>query len=178
MAPPPASSDSPAPAPPRSVRAALGLGSNLGDREQLIRAAISAIASTSGVEVVATSRLVETDPVGGPEQPDYLNTVVVVDTVLSPDDLLGLARRCEERAGRERSERWGPRTLDVDVLAYDQVTSHDVALTLPHPRATERAFVLLPWAEVDPTFVVSGRTVQEWAALVDATGVRPFEGSA
>ena len=71
-----------------------------------------------------------------------------------------------------RAERWGPRTLDVDVLAYDEVESNDPELTLPHPRATKRAFVMVPWAEVDPGFVVSGRTVKEWADLLDASGVR------
>ena len=89
-------------------------------------------------------------------------------------DLAATAHHCEAMAGRERHERWGPRTLDVDVLAYGDVVSNDPVLTLPHPRATERAFVLVPWAAVDPAFVVAGQSVADWAAAVDASGVRPF----
>jgi 2-amino-4-hydroxy-6-hydroxymethyldihydropteridine diphosphokinase len=154
------------------VRAAYGLGSNLGDRQKLLAEAITTIGQAPGISVVAVSPVVETDAVGGPEQPDYLNAVVVVDTTLTPEQMLELAQHCEQRAGRVREERWGPRTLDVDVLAYDAVSSDDVTLTLPHPRATERAFVMVPWAAVDPTFVVLGRTVQEWSDSLDQSGVR------
>ncbi|HEX5018019.1 MAG TPA: 2-amino-4-hydroxy-6-hydroxymethyldihydropteridine diphosphokinase [Actinomycetes bacterium] len=154
------------------VRAAFGLGSNVGDRVQHVRDAIAEIGDESGVSTVGVSQLVETDPVGGPEQPEFINAVVVVDTVLQPRELLALAQRCEQRAARVRTERWGPRTLDVDLLAYDDVDSDDPELTLPHPRATQRAFVMVPWAQVDPEFVVSGRTVEEWADLLDASGVR------
>lgn len=160
---------------PTPVRAALGLGSNLGDRRALLTAALESLRDEPGVEVVAVSSLVETDPVGDVAQPDFLNAVVVVDTSLAPLELLALAQRCEQDAGRVRGERWGPRTLDVDVLAYDAVESDDAVLTLPHPRAVERAFVLVPWAEVDPTFEVAGRTVQAWAAEADRCGVRPSE---
>jgi 2-amino-4-hydroxy-6-hydroxymethyldihydropteridine diphosphokinase len=159
-----------------SVRAALGLGSNVGDRVHTLESAIAEIARTPHVSIAAVSPFVETDPVGGPEQPDYLNAVVVVDTVLGPEDLLAVAHSCEQQAGRVRGVRWGPRTLDVDVLAYDQIERDDEALTLPHPRATKRAFVMVPWAVVDPSFVVAGRTVREWADAIDDSGVRPFEG--
>jgi 2-amino-4-hydroxy-6-hydroxymethyldihydropteridine diphosphokinase len=101
----------------------------------------------------------------------------VVDTSLTPDDLLGIAQRCERRAGRVREVRWGPRTLDVDVLAYDAVELESPTLTLPHPRAAERAFVMVPWAAVDPDFVVFGRRVAEWAQLLDGSGVRLVEGT-
>lgn len=160
---------------PTPVRAALGLGSNLGDRLALLSAALESLASEPGIDVVAVSSLVETDPVGDVAQPDFLNAVVVVNTTLPPLELLALAQRCEQDAGRVRGERWGPRTLDVDVLAYDAVESEDAVLTLPHPRALERGFVLVPWAEVDPAFEVSGRTVQAWAADVDRSGVRASE---
>ena len=158
-----------------TVRAAFGLGSNLGDRHAFLANAIAALRSTPEVTVVGVSPLVESDPVGGPAQPDFLNAVVVVDTTLAPEALLELAQRCESEAGRERSERWGPRTLDVDVLAYGELTTDDPVLTLPHPRAVERAFVLIPWAAVDPHFVVAGRSVADWAAEVDASGVRPAD---
>lgn len=157
------------------VRAALGLGSNLGDRHALLANAIETIESTPGITVVGVSPVVESTPVGGPPQQDFLNSVVVVDTTLTPDALLELAQRCETDAGRERRERWGPRTLDVDVLAYGDLTTDDPELTLPHPRAVVRAFVLVPWAVVDPHFVVAGRTVSDWAADVDVSGVRPAD---
>jgi 2-amino-4-hydroxy-6-hydroxymethyldihydropteridine diphosphokinase len=158
------------------VRVAFGLGSNLGDRRQYLADAVATIGEDPGITVVAVSPLVETDPVGGPEQPDYLNAVVIVDTTLTAEAVLDLAQHCEQRSGRKREQRWGPRTLDVDVLAYDELTSDSATLTLPHPRATERAFVMVPWAVVDPTFVVLGRSVKEWADALDDSGVRSVGG--
>ncbi|MCZ3389412.1 MAG: 2-amino-4-hydroxy-6-hydroxymethyldihydropteridine diphosphokinase [Actinomycetia bacterium] len=156
------------------VRAALGLGSNVGDRQSHLKNAMATVRTTPKVVVVEVSPFVETVPVGGPDQPDFLNAVVVVETTLTPEALLALAHQCEQGAGRQREERWGPRTLDVDVLAYGDVVSTNPELTLPHPRATERAFVLVPWAAIDPVFVVNGRSVADWAAAVDTSGVRPF----
>ena len=120
----------------------------------------------------------ETDPVGGPaDQPAYLNAVVVADTVLEPQALLALAHRVEDAHGRVRVEHWGARTLDVDVLAVDALRSDDPVLTLPHPRAHERAFVLVPWSDVDPDFDVPGRgRVRDLLAALpaaDRAGVRP-----
>ena len=155
------------------TRAALGLGSNLGNRLAHLESAIAAIGSTPGVDVVGVSPFVESVAVG-PPQPDYLNAVVVIDTSLTAEALLGLARCCEAEARRVRDQRWGPRTLDVDVLAYGQASSDDAELTLPHPRATQRAFVMVPWAAVDPDFVVAGRSVAEWAGQLDAAGLRPM----
>ena len=155
-----------------SRRAALALGSNLGDRTATLRAAVAELAATSGVELVAVSTAYETTPVGGPHgQPPYLNAVVVVDTDLAPADLLARAHEVEAAHGRVRAERWGPRTLDVDLLAVGDVRSADPALTLPHPRAHERGFVLVPWAEVDPAFVVPGLgTVAELLGRLGAAG--------
>jgi len=155
-----------------ATRAALGLGSNLGDRLSHIEGALATIAATPGVTVVGVSPIIESVAVGGPDQPDYLNAVVVIDTVVAPKELLALARTCEANAQRVRHEQWGPRTLDVDVLAYGEVSSDDTELALPHPRATERAFVMMPWAAVDPQFVVAGRTVAEWATQLDNRGIR------
>jgi 2-amino-4-hydroxy-6-hydroxymethyldihydropteridine diphosphokinase len=154
------------------VRAALGLGSNLGDRRATLDRVVERLRSTPDVWVVAVSSFVESDPVGGPEQPVYLNAVVIIDTTLTPDELLAMAHDCEDEARRVRGVRWGPRTLDVDLLAYDELVVSSANLTLPHPRATERAFVLVPWAEVEPDREVAGRRVAEWAAAVDASGVR------
>ena len=159
---------------PGPRRAAFGLGSNLGDRFASLQAAVDVIAAEPGVRVVGVSPVVETDPVGGPEQDDFLNAVVVVDTSLPPFELLALARRAEQSRGRTREVRWGPRTLDVDVLAVGDVLDDDPELTLPHPRAHERAFVLVPWAAVDPDAVVPGRgRVADLATSLGSAGVRP-----
>jgi 2-amino-4-hydroxy-6-hydroxymethyldihydropteridine diphosphokinase len=141
----------------RAVRAALGLGSNLGDRAEILRSAVAEIGAASRIRLVAVSSVYETPPVGGPAgQGPYLNAVVVVDTDLSHGELLELAHAIEDKHARVREERWGPRTLDIDLLAVGSVVVVTPELTIPHPRATERAFVLVPWAEVDPGFEVPG----------------------
>ncbi len=155
-------------------RAALALGANLGDRLAALRVAVDRLATAPGTRAVAVSSVFETDPVGGPDdQPAYLNAVVVVDTDRSAEELLALARAVEVELGRERSVRWGARTIDVDVLAVGAELVDTPELTVPHPRACERAFVLVPWAAVDPEFVVPGRgRVADLAAAVDPAGVR------
>jgi 2-amino-4-hydroxy-6-hydroxymethyldihydropteridine diphosphokinase len=141
-------------------RAVLSLGANLGDRAAALRAAITAL-KDDGV-LVARSTLYETPPWGPVEQPPYLNAVVVVRGDRDAAGWLARAHELEQAAGRTRDERWGPRTLDVDVVTVTgddgrPVLSADSALTLPHPRAHERAFVLVPWASLDPTAVLPGR---------------------
>lgn len=155
-------------------RAALALGSNVGDRAGHLQAAVDRIASTPGVSSVVVSPVYETDAVGGPVgQPAFLNAVLVLETDLSAPALLALAQAAERDRGRVRDVRWGPRTLDVDVLAVGSEVDDDPVLSLPHPRAAERAFVLVPWADVDPAFAVPGRgTVADLAAAQDRTGVR------
>ena len=126
--------------------------------------------------VVAVSAIFETAPVGGPAQPDFYNAVVLVDTTLTSSELLAVAHSLEAAAGRVRLEHWGPRTLDVDVLAYDDERSDDPELTLPHPRAYERAFVVLPWLEIDPDGRIDGRgTLAELAAALGTHGVRRLD---
>jgi 2-amino-4-hydroxy-6-hydroxymethyldihydropteridine diphosphokinase len=140
------------------TRVALALGANLGDSAATLQSALDALGSRSGLRVRGVSSVFETDAVGGPEgQPAFLNAVVVADAELSARDLLTLLHQIESRHGRIREVHWGPRTLDLDLLAYGAETSQDSTLTLPHPRAHERAFVLVPWAEVDPAFEVPGR---------------------
>jgi len=154
-------------------RVAFGLGSNLGDRGSNLQFAVDLIAADPGVRVVGVSAVYETTPVGGPEQNDYLNAVLVVESVLTPEELLTLAQLCEESAERKRGTRWGPRTLDVDVLAVGDARSADSALTLPHPRIRERAFVLKPWADVDPDFAPwQEESVAELLRGVSQRGVR------
>jgi len=139
------------------MRAFLGLGSNLGDRWAYLREAVAALP-----DVVAVSPVYETSPVGGPAgQGPYLNCVVELDTALGPRALLELAQRLEGTARRERAERWGPRTLDVDVLLIDDLTVDEPDLVVPHPRMWERRFVLAPLADLAPELLPEG-----WEARV------------
>ena len=137
-------------------RAYLALGSNIGDRLAYLQLAVDALVAADGVEVVAVSRVYETAPVGGPPQDAYLNAVVATETGLDPYALLALAQRIEGDAQRVRLERWGPRTLDVDVLLYGDLRLGDPELTLPHPRMLERGFVLAPLRDVAPALVDAG----------------------
>jgi 2-amino-4-hydroxy-6-hydroxymethyldihydropteridine diphosphokinase len=146
------------------VRAYLAIGANLGDRAAALQGAVDGLAA-GGLDVVAVSPVYETTPVGGPPQPDYLNAVVAVETAVSPRELLELAQRVEAAAGRVRLERWGPRTLDVDVLLVGELTVDEPDLVVPHPRMAERAFVLVPLADLD----------SRWRAAADALGVREAE---
>ena len=141
-----------------AVVAYLGLGSNLGDRLANLQAAVDALQGEPALRVAASSRVWETTPVGGPPQPDYLNAVVRIETDLSARDLLDVARRVESRLGRIRKERWGARTIDVDVLLYDEEQIDEPDLVVPHPRMTERAFVLLPLLELEPDPVLPDGT--------------------
>ncbi len=153
------------------ARVVLALGANLGDRAATLRRTVAAVAEAA--QVVAVSAIYETAPVGGPPQDDYYNAVVIAQTPLSPREVLAVAHRIEADSGRTRQVRWGPRTLDIDVIAYDDVVSDDADLTLPHPRAHERAFVLVPWLDADPAAVLPGRgPVRRLLDTVDVTGVR------
>jgi 2-amino-4-hydroxy-6-hydroxymethyldihydropteridine diphosphokinase len=134
----------------RARRAYLGIGSNVGDRARHLQGAVDGLAAAERVTVVAVSPVYETEPVGGPEQPDYLNAVVAVETDLTPRQLLEIAQRLEHEAGRVRGERWGPRTLDVDVLLVGDEHVDEPDLVVPHPRLFERAFVMVPLADLDP----------------------------
>jgi len=143
-------------------RAFIALGSNLGDREGYLRGALREIGT-----IVAESQVYETDPVGGPdEQGPYLNMVVEIETTLDPFALLRRCQRIEAEAMRQRVVRWGPRTLDVDVILYDGVTIQSDELTLPHPRFDERRFVLVPLAEIAPDRCPDG-----WDDLLEPAGV-------
>jgi 2-amino-4-hydroxy-6-hydroxymethyldihydropteridine diphosphokinase len=147
------------------VRAYIGLGSNLGDRLGYLQLGVDALALVPGVVVVAVSRVYETAPVGGPPQDAYLNAVVAIETNLDPHDLLHRGQQIEERAARERVERWGPRTLDVDILLIDGVRADTDDLTIPHPRMWERGFVLAPLRDVAPDLVEADLT---WEGVREA----------
>jgi 2-amino-4-hydroxy-6-hydroxymethyldihydropteridine diphosphokinase len=155
-------------------RAVIALGANLGNRLETLQGAIDALEDTPGVRVKAVSPVYETEPWGVDpgSQPSYFNAVVVVKTTLPPASLLERAHAVEEAFHRVRDERWGARTLDVDIVAYADLVSDDPVLTLPHPRAHERAFVLAPWHDVDPEARVPGvGAVAELLTGVGRSGV-------
>jgi 2-amino-4-hydroxy-6-hydroxymethyldihydropteridine diphosphokinase len=146
-----------APPPGEPVDVVLALGTNVGDREEHLRRAVRALAAAPGLTVRAVSPVYETAPVGGPEQGRFLNLVLLAAAMLEPEPLLDLAQSVERELGRVRTVRWGPRSIDVDVIAYADRVQEEERLTLPHPRAHERAFVLRPWADVDPRAELAGR---------------------
>jgi 2-amino-4-hydroxy-6-hydroxymethyldihydropteridine diphosphokinase len=136
----------------------IGLGANLGDREATIRAALERLDAEEGIEVVRVSLLRETDPVGYADQPRFLNGVAELETELSPGELLERLLAVERDLGRVRQgPRYGPRTIDLDLLLYGDAVVDEPGLEIPHPRMTERRFVLEPLAELDPDRVVPGR---------------------
>jgi 2-amino-4-hydroxy-6-hydroxymethyldihydropteridine diphosphokinase len=161
-------------------RAVLSVGSNLGDRLGTLQGCVQAIGGLPETDVLAISPVYETAPVGGPAQPDYLNAVLIAGTGLAPLDLLAGTQRIEADFGRVRAEgsqRFGPRTLDIDIISYDDQISDDPMLTLPHPRAHERAFVLAPWHDLDPAASLPGHgPVAALLAGLDRAGVRGRAG--
>ena len=155
----------------------LALGCNLGDRLANLQTGLDYLAAAPGLRVTAVSAVFETAPVGGPPQPDYLNAVLLADSELPATQILRLCHEAEQALGRVRDQRWGPRTLDVDLIACDDEVTGDPELTLPHPRAHERAFVLLPWLDVDAgARLVGFGSVADLLARVDQTGVTRLEG--
>jgi 2-amino-4-hydroxy-6-hydroxymethyldihydropteridine diphosphokinase len=152
------------------TRAYIGLGSNLGDPAATLRAAAARLASLG--QIAAASLVYETEPVGVEDQPPFRNAVVALDTALEPLVLLDALQAIEADFGRERTIRWGPRTLDLDLLWYDGADRDTERLTLPHPRAHEREFVLRPLSEVAPELPLAGSTVRELLAALAPQGVR------
>lgn len=157
-----------------ATQAFLGLGSNLGDREALLRAAVAELDAADGVRIVAKSSLYETPPWGPVPQGPYLNLCVGIETALSASELLELCLAIERVHGRERLVRWGPRTLDIDLLVYGEARIDEPKLVVPHPRMLERAFVLVPLAEIAGDRVVKGRRIRQWAEDVDTSEIRLF----
>ena len=139
----------------------------------MLQGAIDAIADTPELTVLAVSSVYETDPVGGPEQPDFLNAVVLAESSQSPRTLLERAQAVEQAFDRTREVHWGPRTLDIDIVAVGELMVQEPDLVVPHPLAAERAFVLVPWCDVDPEATVPGAgQVGELVARLDTSGVR------
>jgi 2-amino-4-hydroxy-6-hydroxymethyldihydropteridine diphosphokinase len=157
------------------TRAHVALGSNLGDRMATLDTAVRALDADDKTHVMAVSRVYESEPVGGPEQGPYLNAVAVLETDRDPHSLLDLLLLTEDRLGRVRTERWGPRTADLDLILYDGPPVSSPDLTVPHPRARERAFVLVPLVEVDPyaSFPDGETAAEALARLGPVSGVVP-----
>ncbi|HEY5359849.1 MAG TPA: 2-amino-4-hydroxy-6-hydroxymethyldihydropteridine diphosphokinase [Streptosporangiaceae bacterium] len=162
----------------------LALGSNLGDRLENLQRGIGLLSGDAGpagdgLRATAVSGVYETDPVGGPPQDDYLNAVLLAASALPAIEILRRGQAAEAALGRVRTERWGPRTLDVDVIACGDERSTDPGLTLPHPRAHERAFVLVPWLEVAPDACLPGwGPAAGLLADIGTAGVRRLAGTA
>ena len=157
----------------KARQAVLALGSNLGDRHDILQGGVDAIAGIEGVRLTRVSPVYETVPVGGPPQPEYLNAVVLAAISIPPRELLDQLHEVEAAFDRVRLVRWGPRTLDIDIITVAGEHSDDPDLTLPHPRAHERAFVLAPWHDVDPDAVLPGYgPVAGLLGAADQTGIR------
>jgi 2-amino-4-hydroxy-6-hydroxymethyldihydropteridine diphosphokinase len=155
----------------RRNRAWLGLGGNLGDPQKAMASALQAIAADPRNDVVAVSSVYRTPPWGKTDQPDVLNAVASVETGLSPRELLDLCLNAEKGLKRVRAERWGPRTIDIDLLLFDDRTIGEPGLVVPHPRMTQRAFVLLPLAEIAPELKIGAKTVAQFLATLDTKGI-------
>ena len=150
----------------------VSVGANLGDRAAALQGALDGLMATSGVIVTAVSRVYETDPLGGPEQPAYLNAVFAGETTREPHDLLSCAQAIESDWHRTREVRWGPRTLDIDIITMGTAKVDSEVLTLPHPRAHERAVVCRPLLDVDPSARIGDQPVVELMSTLSMDGVR------
>lgn len=158
------------------VKAILALGSNLGERADTLSLAVADLVDSDAVRLCQVSQVVQTKPVGGPEgQPDFLNMVIEVETTLEPYELLAHCNAVEDKHHRVREVRWGPRTLDVDIITYGDLEMDEERLTIPHTLAAERAFVLQPWAWMDPEATLRGESVAVLAQkALDAEGLEPY----
>ena len=149
----------------RRAKAYIGIGSNIGNRQANIKRALDLLNSNENIEVSAVSSLVETAPVGYTEQPNFINAAAELYTNLTPRELLNTLLAIENQMGRTREVRWGPRVIDLDLLLYNNEHINEDGLQVPHPRIMERAFVLLPLAEIAPELILpDGRTAREAAA--------------
>ena len=154
-------------------RASLGLGGNIGDPVRSMAEALQALDAREDCHVTAVSRLYRTPPWGKTDQDWFFNACALVETTLAPEPLLDTCLAIERDMKRERKERWGPRTIDIDVLTYEGVAQSGGRLELPHPRMTGRGFVLTPLADIAPGLVIEGRTVADWLEEADVTGIEP-----
>ncbi|MBN8913773.1 MAG: 2-amino-4-hydroxy-6-hydroxymethyldihydropteridine diphosphokinase [Rhizobiales bacterium] len=162
---------------PETYDALIGLGSNIGDKAANIAQAIALLTEKGDIRLIAESRLYRTAPWGVKDQDWFVNACIAVATDLSPRDLLARCLSVESDMKRVRKQRWGPRVIDVDVLTYRDAAMDDPDLTLPHPRITERAFVLVPLMDIAPEIEIAGHVPAHWLARLDANEVVPLEQS-
>jgi len=161
----------------RAVPVGSGLGSNVGDRAASIARALNEIEAREIASITARSSLWRTPPWGYTEQEDFANLCVLAETCLSPAELLSAIKRLEADLGRTAGIRWGPRVIDIDILFYDDLTSEEAALTLPHRELFRRAFVLVPLAEIAPNLMIGGRKVGDAAREIEQAGIRKWNQS-
>ena len=169
---------------PTVTKVALALGSNLGNRFEYLQSALDALITNQVIQEVNVSQIYETEPVGGPDQGAYLNAVVTGEVSLGPREFLQACHDIEASLGRERVVRWGARTIDIDLLAYDNLVTDNIPqspdsrlpdIELPHPRTAERNFVLIPWNDIEPERIIPGHgSVADCLARLNADGVRLF----
>jgi 2-amino-4-hydroxy-6-hydroxymethyldihydropteridine diphosphokinase len=155
------------------AQAYLAFGGNVGDSRTILDRAVALLCDGNAVRLTARSSDYRTPPWGFKYQPPFINLCIAVETSLAPRDLLARAQEVELALGRDRAheKRWGPRTADIDIIAYGNLAVDELGLTVPHPRLFERAFVLLPLAEIAPDLAIAGRSVREAAAGVDGAGI-------
>ncbi|MEZ2227563.1 MAG: 2-amino-4-hydroxy-6-hydroxymethyldihydropteridine diphosphokinase [Microcoleus sp.] len=156
----------------KSTKCAIALGSNLGDSLTILKSAIETLNNTPEIEVKSHSSWYQTAPIG-PPQPDYINACAILEVTLEPEQLLLALLEIEIKFNRIRQEKWGPRTLDLDLLLYDNLVLETPTLILPHPRMTKRAFVLVPLAEIAPDWVhpVTGSAIAQMVQTADSSGI-------
>jgi 2-amino-4-hydroxy-6-hydroxymethyldihydropteridine diphosphokinase len=157
------------------ARCAIALGSNIGDSRAILDRAMGILAEISGISLKVQSSWYKTAPVG-PPQPDYINGCALLEVALTPQELLAVILDVEKQFGRVRQERWGPRTLDIDIILFDDIIMETPNLEIPHPRMRERAFVLVPLAEIAPDWIepVSGFAIAQLLLGLDCSGVHPL----
>jgi 2-amino-4-hydroxy-6-hydroxymethyldihydropteridine diphosphokinase len=160
-------------APGGVIPAYVAFGANLGEPVETLRSAAAALGGRPGIELVAGSPIYRARPIGPPGQPDFANAAARVETTLGADELLDVLLAVEAEFGRVRDVRWGPRTLDLDLIWYEGAVSDDARLTLPHPRAHEREFVLRPLCDIAPELSLAGRAARDWLAELAPQGVEP-----
>ena len=156
------------------MKAVVALGSNLGDRFDYLQKAVNEINSLTDIEILEISSVYETLPVGGPEQGNYLNAVVTLNTKFEAEELLLKLLLIELNLGRQREIAWGPRTIDLDLIWFEDQTINLENLVLPHPRAHERCFVIKPWLEIEPKAKIGNTEIQEFLKDLDCSGVNLF----
>lgn len=156
-------------------RVSLSLGANVGDAAETLRNVVSELFVEEKIFDIQVSAMYETLPVGGVEQPNFYNIAITAMSELEPLELLDYVQEIEARYGRERTTHWGPRTLDIDIVDIDGMTLTTSRLTLPHPEATKRAFVLIPLLEIAPKMIIAGRSLKEWLSDIESSGVTKLE---